>query len=300
MKKNGKDSNINALVMSAILRSTHKGKFIAPMKASKKKINILSSSHPENPRKIIGNINKKNDTPKIKQIPAKKSGVKTTDKAENVLKQSKALQEKEKKDKEKSEKERVERERLEKEQKENEQKEKEFKAKIEELNSQLNDLNQEEKYLKKNHSKIKDDIDNQRKLLDSKNTSLKEKKQKLERLKDINSDLKEKLLQHQRERDQQINEMQETEESPLSLGAFLGRILSSFEPLPYEEISKLPITTYNKSDQEEKCSICDFELCLNDVVVKLPKCNHTFHKECLFNYFSRHSKCPICNAVIAD
>ena len=67
------------------------------------------------------------------------------------------------------------------------------------------------------------------------------------------------------------------------------------EGLTEEEIGKLDSTFYKNTNEEEvDCVICGFELCNNDIVIKLPKCEHEFHKECILNYLIRRKKCPVC------
>ena len=69
-----------------------------------------------------------------------------------------------------------------------------------------------------------------------------------------------------------------------------------------EQIQSLPISYYpnrhNYSNQ--KCTICGFPFCYNDVIIKLRRCNHIFHKACLTNSLtsSRASVCPICKKCI--
>ena len=57
--------------------------------------------------------------------------------------------------------------------------------------------------------------------------------------------------------------------------------------MTYEELQAFPSSTYprNINNSTEKCDICYFDFCYNDVVTKL-RCNHTFHKNCLVNRLS--------------
>ena len=75
------------------------------------------------------------------------------------------------------------------------------------------------------------------------------------------------------------------------------------EPMTFQQIDALPFYNYPKiedGNNEEKCVICGFDLCFNDVITKLEKCQHIFHKECLGNFLieKQGSKCPICRMSI--
>jgi len=72
-------------------------------------------------------------------------------------------------------------------------------------------------------------------------------------------------------------------------------------PMTYDQLQALPSSNYpRENNNHEKCDICKFELCYNDLVTKLVKCNHTFHKECLVNRLTtmHSSKCPTCKVSI--
>ena len=68
-----------------------------------------------------------------------------------------------------------------------------------------------------------------------------------------------------------------------------------------EQLQALPVSYYPRNNNSnEKCIICDFPFCYNDVIIKLRSCHHIFHKACLINTLtlSRSSICPICRATI--
>ena len=72
-------------------------------------------------------------------------------------------------------------------------------------------------------------------------------------------------------------------------------------PMTYEQIESLPSSNYPRNNNNnEKCTICQFVFCYNDVVTKLRKCNHSFHKSCLSNRLNarQSSKCPTCRVSI--
>ena len=68
-----------------------------------------------------------------------------------------------------------------------------------------------------------------------------------------------------------------------------------------EQLQALPISYYPRNNNSnEKCIICNFPFCYNDVIINLRSCHHIFHKACLINSLtlSRSSICPICRATI--
>ncbi len=94
----------------------------------------------------------------------------------------------------------------------------------------------------------------------------------------------------------------ESNEPPQFPYIFIPRVESSEEgpPMSYQQLQALPSYNYQGRNSNEKCSICDFDLCYNDLVTRLNKCNHIFHKNCLVNRLStrRSSKCPNCKVSI--
>ena len=72
-------------------------------------------------------------------------------------------------------------------------------------------------------------------------------------------------------------------------------------PMTYTQLQELPSSYYARVNfNNEKCNICGFEFCINDLVTKLVKCSHSFHKNCLVNRLStrQSSKCPTCKVSI--
>ena len=129
---------------------------------------------------------------------------------------------------------------------------------------------------------------------------LSHKKVKLDLIKEIQNKLFERVNILNTEIDK-LNSQHIEEPQPISLNAILTRLTmsSAHENEPEEngltenEIDSLYSFLYQENDNV-KCVLCDFELCRNDFVIQLDKCSHVFHKECLTNYLTRHSKCPVC------
>ena len=71
--------------------------------------------------------------------------------------------------------------------------------------------------------------------------------------------------------------------------------------ISFEQLQSLPSSVYPRINRNnEKCIICGFVFCYQDIIVKLNNCNHIFHKNCLVNRLTIRcsSKCPICNILI--
>ena len=179
-------------------------------------------------------------------------------------------------------------------------------------------LQEEEKDLQKEFEKIRVDIDTE--------------KDELEDLEDIN-DVKSREYAHLMHiRHQQImtmpdheffnfnlnggNNMNNNETNDNSNRIFLPNIIQGLlrnnpfansvnedngPPMTYDQLQALPSSNYPRdNNNHEKCDICKFEFCYNDLVTKLVKCNHIFHKECLVNRLTtmHSSKCPTCKISI--
>ena len=93
-----------------------------------------------------------------------------------------------------------------------------------------------------------------------------------------------------------------SDEPPRLPFVFIQRNESNEEgpPMSYQQLQDLPSFNYQGRNSNEKCSICDFDLCYNDLVTRLSKCKHIFHKNCLVNRLStrRSSKCPNCKVSL--
>lgn len=65
-------------------------------------------------------------------------------------------------------------------------------------------------------------------------------------------------------------------------------------------IASLPVFVYNPKTQPEgmDCAVCLSEFEENEKGRLLPKCNHSFHADCIDMWFHSHSTCPICRAAV--
>lgn len=66
------------------------------------------------------------------------------------------------------------------------------------------------------------------------------------------------------------------------------------------ELGSLPIVFFRQNSCKDglECSICLSELVKGDKARLLPKCNHSFHVECIDMWFQSHSTCPICRNTV--
>lgn len=135
---------------------------------------------------------------------------------------------------------------------------------------------------------------------------LNHKQNKLDLIKEINTKLSERCKALQIEYEKLNSQTEQEQSATISLNELLAHLQQGGEEeeeeieeddegLPEEEINKLHSTYYKSTNEEEiDCVICGFELCNNDIIIKLPKCEHEFHKECILNYLIRRKKCPVC------
>ena len=171
------------------------------------------------------------------------------------------------------------------------------------ISSEIYKEKKEERILIKDCDKILRDIDKQ--------------KTELNKLKEINNKKNREFLQlrnHHRElmirnirsihRDT-VNELHRH-----SLQRFFERLAvlsrmrreNNHNPLlTNEQIAALPISYYPRNNNSnESCVLCGFPFCYNDVIIKLHRCNHIFHKACLTQALTlnRAPLCPTCNTSI--
>ncbi|XP_019189456.1 PREDICTED: RING-H2 finger protein ATL2 [Ipomoea nil] len=65
-------------------------------------------------------------------------------------------------------------------------------------------------------------------------------------------------------------------------------------------IGSLPVFEYSSKDRTEpvECAVCLAEFEDNEKGRLLPKCNHSFHTECIDMWFHSHSTCPLCRSPV--
>ncbi|XP_027338706.1 RING-H2 finger protein ATL2 [Abrus precatorius] len=66
-------------------------------------------------------------------------------------------------------------------------------------------------------------------------------------------------------------------------------------------IASLPVFSYDPKNQPEnptECAVCLSEFESGEMGRVLPKCNHSFHTECIDMWFHSHATCPLCRAPV--
>ncbi|KAI3459255.1 hypothetical protein Pfo_015918 [Paulownia fortunei] len=66
-------------------------------------------------------------------------------------------------------------------------------------------------------------------------------------------------------------------------------------------LNSLPVFLYSSKAAEQpplECAVCLSEFEENEVGRLLPKCNHSFHIECINMWFHSHSTCPLCRSPV--
>ncbi|KAK7329468.1 hypothetical protein VNO77_23637 [Canavalia gladiata] len=66
-------------------------------------------------------------------------------------------------------------------------------------------------------------------------------------------------------------------------------------------IASLRLFSYDPNDYPEnppECAVCLSEFEYGETGRILPKCNHTFHTDCIDMWFHSHSTCPLCRAPV--
>lgn len=86
---------------------------------------------------------------------------------------------------------------------------------------------------------------------------------------------------------------------------FTGRNSSTQNtPLTQQEIednTTLSNITEISTDEPEMCSICQENYIQNDETREIDNCEHTFHRNCIDEWFRTHNNCPVCRgSVISD
>ncbi|PIN04572.1 Anaphase-promoting complex (APC), subunit 11 [Handroanthus impetiginosus] len=65
-------------------------------------------------------------------------------------------------------------------------------------------------------------------------------------------------------------------------------------------LNSLPVFLYSSKSEQPRldCAVCLSEFEEREVVRHLPKCNHSFHVECIDMWFRSHSTCPLCRSLV--
>ncbi|XP_004508196.1 RING-H2 finger protein ATL2-like [Cicer arietinum] len=63
-------------------------------------------------------------------------------------------------------------------------------------------------------------------------------------------------------------------------------------------ISSLPTFNFSPKSQAVECAVCLSEFEEGETGRVLPKCNHSFHIDCIDMWFQSHSTCPLCRAPV--
>ncbi|XP_015067315.1 RING-H2 finger protein ATL2 [Solanum pennellii] len=65
-------------------------------------------------------------------------------------------------------------------------------------------------------------------------------------------------------------------------------------------LNSLPVFVYSDKTHPEplECAVCLSEFEENEKGRVLPKCNHSFHSECIDMWFHSHSTCPLCRSPV--
>jgi hypothetical protein len=99
------------------------------------------------------------------------------------------------------------------------------------------------------------------------------------------------LMEHFRSTNDDIN--------PDTVFEFLGINMDPYDPASTTVLEQCPITTYISTDEhiDTTCSICicDFE---ENEPIRTLICKHAFHTQCIAQWLSDHSTCPICKASL--
>ena len=63
-------------------------------------------------------------------------------------------------------------------------------------------------------------------------------------------------------------------------------------------ISTLPVFTFSAANNPTECAVCLSEFENGETGRVLPKCNHSFHTECIDVWFQSHATCPLCRETV--
>lgn len=69
-------------------------------------------------------------------------------------------------------------------------------------------------------------------------------------------------------------------------------------PLSHVRISRLPRIFATRDDISIQCQICLRYPVLDDELIPIPPCYHTFHAECIIQWLKHSGACPICRSIV--
>ena len=190
---------------------------------------------------------------------------------------------------------------------------------IETLKKELNDIEKENRFISKEINILKNTERFQLKDLNKINNDINKQQLELNKLKDLYKTKNQKYIQllntHRQMLIDNIRNIQRDTTNEInrqSIHHFFDRLNFLYNmrrennsnegpSMSDDQIQALPISYYPRNNNsDEKCVICGFPFCYNDVIIKLRSCNHIFHKACLINTLTinRSSVCPICRVSI--
>ncbi|RDX96834.1 RING-H2 finger protein ATL2, partial [Mucuna pruriens] len=77
-----------------------------------------------------------------------------------------------------------------------------------------------------------------------------------------------------------------------------ARIARTTRGLHRSIISTLPVFTFSPATPPMECAVCLSEFKNGETGRVLPKCNHSFHTDCIDMWFRSHATCPLCRAPV--
>lgn len=76
---------------------------------------------------------------------------------------------------------------------------------------------------------------------------------------------------------------------------------SQIPSLRQEDIKELPCFDYKVEEHgNRECSVCLENFKNGETCKMLPKCNHSFHSECIDSWLLKTAACPICRASVGS
>ncbi|TVU22854.1 hypothetical protein EJB05_32575, partial [Eragrostis curvula] len=67
-----------------------------------------------------------------------------------------------------------------------------------------------------------------------------------------------------------------------------------------DAIAALPVFEYRATGENWECAICINAVADGEVVRKLPRCMHLFHRGCVDMWLTEHTTCPVCRDEVME